>query len=252
MEVIVGSSNPWYWSRVNLFDQVSSDGREMFLSRAERHEYRRGEHVFHATDAANRVFFLATGLVRIYHLSPGGALTIFWFCEPGDMFGAGGLAGTREQCVYGQAVERSVVFSMSRAVFEEILHAQPRIALNVIKLLSARLRLACDSMADRATQKVETRLARVLLRLAQNWGDISASGVRLRVKISHQELANMIGASRQTVNKSLREYTRAGWLVQEGRTLVLRDPAGLTELLGHMEALERGICDPKPASVAQA
>lgn len=231
--------NPWYWNKINLFDHVSPEGRQAFLQRAERRDYRRGEHVFRASDVANRVFFLESGLIRIYHLAPSGSVTIFWFCVPGDLFGAGGLAGALEQSVSGQAVDRSVVFSMSRTAFEEVLQAHPRIALNVIKLLSARLRLACDSMADKASQKVETRLARMLLRLAQNWGDVSGSGVRFRVNISHQELANMIGASRQTVNKALREYARAGWLAQEGRTLVLRDPAGLTELIERMEFAER-------------
>jgi len=231
--------NPWYWNKINLFDHVSPEGRQALLQRAERRDYRRGEHVFRANDVANRVFFLESGLIRIYHLAPKGSITIFWFCVPGDLFGAGGLAGAGEQSVSGQAVERSVVFSMSRSAFEEVLQAHPRIALNVIKLLSARLRLACDSLADKASQKVETRLARMLLRLAQNWGDVSATGVRFRVNISHQELANMIGASRQTVNKALREYARAGWLAQEGRALVLRDPAGLTALIERMEVAER-------------
>lgn len=232
------SINPWYWNKINLFDHVSPEGRQAFLQRAERRDVRRGEHVFRADDVANRVFYLESGLVRIYHLSPGGALTIFWFCAPGDLFGAGGLAGSLEQSVFGQAVDRSVVFTISRPAFEEVLQAHPRIALNVIKVLSARLRIACDALSDSATQKAETRLARLLLRLAQNWGDVSASGVRFRVRISHQELANMIGASRQTVNRILGEYTRAGWLAQDGRTLVLRDPAGLTELLARMEVAE--------------
>jgi CRP-like cAMP-binding protein len=238
--------NPWYWSKINLFDGVASEGRQAFLQRAERRDYRRGEHVFRANDVANRVFFLESGLIRIYHLSSRGSVTIFWFCVPGDLFGAGGLAGAGEQSVSGQAVDRSVVFAMSRSAFEEVLQAHPRIALNVIKLLSARLRLACDAMADNVSQKVETRLARMLLRLAQNWGDVSASGVRFRVNISHQELANMIGASRQTVNKALRDYARSGWLAQEGRTLVLRDPAGLTELIARMEVAEReGVSGPQ-------
>ncbi len=237
----MGEINPWYWNKFNLFDNVSPEARQAFLQRCERRDYRRGEHLFRARDIANRAYFLESGLVKIYHLSSRGALTIFWFCTPGDLFGAGGIVGSDEQSVYAQSVDQSVVFSIARPAFEEVLQMHPAIALNVIKLLGARLRLACDAMCDHATEKVETRLARLLLRLARNWGEPTSAGVRFRVQISHQEMANMIGASRQTTNRVLREYIRNKWLGQDGRTLILRDPAAFSELLVRLEQEERAV-----------
>lgn len=232
----MGEVTPWYWNKVNLFDHVSPEGRRAFLQRSERREYKRGEHIFRAKDLANRVFFLEGGLVKIYHLSARGAVTIFWFCAPGDLFGAGGIAGSTEQSVYGQSVDRSIVFTIFRTAFEEVLQEHPGIAMNVIKLMAARLRLACDAMTDNVTQRVEARLARVVLRLARNWGDPTPSGVRFRVRISHQELANMIGASRQTVNRALGDFKREGWINQDGRVLVLTDSEGLAHYLERTEA----------------
>lgn len=229
---------PWYWNKVNLFDLVSPEGRRAFMQRAERRDYRRAEHIFRASDPANRVFFLESGLVKIYHLSPQGAVIIFWFCAPGDLFGAGGIAGSMQQSVYGQAVERSVVFTMSRVAFEEVLQEHPRLAINVITLMGARLRLACDAMTDNVTQRADARIARALLRLAQNWGDPGPGGVRFRIRISHQELGNLVGASRQTVNRALREFAREGWLAQDRRVLVLTDVAGLTAFLASAEKQE--------------
>lgn len=234
----MGQIRPWYWDKVNLFDGVSPDGRAAFMQRAERRDYRRGEHVFRASDPATRVFFLESGLVKIYHLSSAGSVTIFWFCAPGDLFGAGGISGASFQSVYGQAVDRSVVFTMSRPAFEHVVEEHPRIGLNVIKLLGARLRLACDAMTDNVTQRADSRLARVLLRLAQNWGEPTAKGVRFRVQISHHELGNMIGASRQTVNRALREFVKQGWLMQDGRNLIVADPEGLTAFLDRAEKQE--------------
>lgn len=229
---------PWYWDKINVFDGVSPEGRLAFMQRAERRDYRRGEHVFRASDPATRVFFLESGLVKIYHLSPGGAATIFWFCAPGELFGAGGISGSKHQAVYGQAIERSTIYAMSRPAFEQLVEEYPRVGLNVIRLLGARLRLACDSMTDNVTQRTETRLARVLLRLARHWGEQTAGGVRFRVQISHQELGNMIGASRQTVNRVLREFVRQEWLAQQGRTLVLADVAELMAFLERSEKAE--------------
>ena len=229
---------PWYWNKINLFDHVSPEGRRAFLQRSERREYKRGEHIFRAHDAANRVFFLESGLVKIYHLSAQGAVTIFWFCAPGDLFGAGGISGSLEQSVYGQTMDRSIVFTIFRTAFEEVLQEHPGIAMNVIKLMGARLRLACDAMTDNVTQRVEARLARALLRLARNWGDLTPSGIRFRVRISHLELANMIGASRQTVNRVLGDFKREGWLEQDARVLVLTDSDGLAHFLERTEVGE--------------
>ena len=235
MDIALSTPTPWYWDKVNLFDQVPDDGRQAFLQRSERREFRRGEHIFRAPDRATRVYFLESGLVKIYTLSPRGAVTIFWFCVPGDLFGAGGISGAAQQSVYAQTSERSTIFSLSRAGFEQIVQEYPRLGLNVIRLLSARLRLACDAMTDTGSQLSEARLARVLLRLAQNWGEETREGLRFRVQVSHQELGNMIGATRQTVNRGLRNFVRHGWLVQDKRSLVVRDREGLTAFLQKAE-----------------
>ncbi len=222
---------PWYWKKVNLFDEADSQARQAFFQCAERHEYRKGQHVFRADDPATRVFLLESWVVKIYQLSPQGAVTIFWFCVPGDLFGAGGITGSFEQSVYGQAVERSTVFTIPRKAFEQVLKAHPQLAINVIRLMGARLRLACDAMTDKVSLKTNVRLARLLLRLAQNWGYPCGKRIELRVKITHQELANMIGASRQRVNESLQVFQRRGWVSVDGRRITIASPEEIQRLL---------------------
>lgn len=227
----MGNVAPWYWKKVNLFDEADAQARQAFFQRAERHEYRKGQHLFRADDPATRVFFLESGVVKIYHLSSQGAVTVFWFCVPGDLFGAGGITGSFEQSVYGQAVERSAVFTIARPGFEQVLKAHPQLAINVIRLMGARLRLACDALTDKVSLKTSGRLARLLLRLAQNWGYPSVNGIELRVKITHQELANMIGASRQRVNETLQEFQRKNWIRVNGRMITIASPEEIQRLL---------------------
>ncbi len=221
--------DPWYWNKINLFDGTSPAVRLAFLEQAERREYRRGSHIFRAPDAGSRVFFLERGVVKIYHLTSKGEVTIFWFCVRGDLFGAGGISGSMEQSVYAQAVEQSVVYVLSRPAFEELLRECPQLGLNVIRLMGARLRLACDAVTDKMTQKTDARLARILLRLAKHWGEPSGSEVRLRVRITHQEIANMMGACRQTVNRALHEFVDEGLVRFDGRTLIVTRPAALAD-----------------------
>lgn len=232
--------DPWYWDRANWFDGTQPAVRSAFLDLAERRDYRRGTHIFRATDPANRIFFLERGMVKIYHLAPQGALTIFWFCAPGDIFGAGGIAGSLEQSVYGQAVEQSVVYVISRDDFERLLHAHPQLGVNALRLMAARLRIACDAVTDKTTQRTPARLARILLRLAKHWGEPSGSEIRFRVRITHQELANMMGASRQTVNRELNDFVDRGLIRFDGRTIVVLKSAALASVVDESSSATDG------------
>lgn len=201
--------------------------------------------LFAPTDPATTIFYLHSGMVKIYHLSVHGDPTIFWFCVPGDLFGAGGLAGSLQQSVYGEVMETSVIFKISRTSFEELLMQYPRLALNVIRLLGARLRLACDSMTDLASQMTDVRLSRALLRLAQNWGVERKEGVMLQIKLTNEELANMIGASRQTVNEALRDFCTRGFIDIRRRVITIPRPERLQTLIDGMTAQQSIAADPK-------
>lgn len=227
----MASAAPWYWKKVNLFDGADDAARQTFFQHAEKFEYRKNDHIFRADDEGKRVFFLEEGIVKIYHLSPEGEPAIFWFCVPGDLFGAGGISGSLHQSVYGQAVEPSIVYAIPRSSFERVLKAHPQLAINVIRLMGARLRLACDSMTDLVSRKTDIRLARLLLRLAYNWGQPSPRGVELRVAITHQEMANMIGACRQTVNETLHDFCGQRLIVMNGRRITILSPEHLQELV---------------------
>ncbi|TCS38012.1 CRP-like cAMP-binding protein [Paucimonas lemoignei] len=228
------SDIPWYWRQDDLFEGVQ-EARGPFLVSAERLEFRRGQMIFSADSAASHVYYLERGTVKVFQISPRGDVTIFWFCSAGDLFGAGGISGAAQQSVFAQATERSVVYALPRSVFESYLRSYPQLGINVIRLLSGRLRLACDAATDNATRRADARLARTLLRLGQQWGQISGEQVRFGAPITHQELANMTGTSRQTVNRLLGEFNRAGWLEFDGRKLVLLRPQALADFANSEE-----------------
>ena len=222
---------PWYWQPFDLFAGVATEARAVMERASERRIYLRGESIIAADDPASHVFWLETGLVKIFHLSAQGEVTIFWFCMPGDWFGAGGISGALEQAVFGQAMERSIVRVLTRADFEQVLQAYPGLALNMIRQVSARLRIACDTMVDRTVQHTDARLASTLLRLARNCGEPRGTEIPFRVSITQQELADMVGACRQTVNRILNRFQQEGLLRLEGRRLVLMRPDALQTLL---------------------
>lgn len=225
---ISGSQAPWYWERVGLFDGVEEAAQELFLRHATKHTFRRGQHVFREDDDANQVFYLHDGMTRIYHLTPDGELTVFWYCVAGELFGAGGITGCINQAVNSQAITKSTVYVMLRPVFEQMLKLHPKISYNALKLMGARLRRACDAIVDRRTQKTSARVALALLRLSHNCGLHKNGYIRIDAPITHQEIANMIGSCRQTVTEVLRDFERLGFITHEGRQILISNPQALS------------------------
>lgn len=226
----MNEATPWYWESFDLFKDAGADARTAFFDLTVKRKYARGDYIVMANDAGRRVFFLEEGIVKILNLTPNGVQTIFWFCVPGDVFGAGAISGSPYQSIYAQAVEACKVHFISRIDFERVMKEHPQIAINMIRLLGARLRLACDSMVDVSAHKAEARLARVLLRLAHSYGMGARGQVEIRVKVSNQELADMIGSSRQTVNTLLHEFADSGWISLKGRTFSIVSEGDLQEM----------------------
>lgn len=214
-------ATPWYWQKGDLFAGSSNKARADFFARAECVEYRRGQHVFRTRDDADRVFYLQSGRAKIYDLSRNGDVTIFWYASPGNLLGPGTVGGAPQQSVNAQMIERGVAFALQRNAFEDLLLSYPRLAVNLMKLVSARLRLASEMITDRANLPAEQRLARVLLRLGRNWGTSSPVGLLLDLSISHEEIGHMIGCTRQTVNEILGEFQARGLVALRRCSLTL-------------------------------
>ncbi len=240
-------SSRWYWNRVNLFDGVDDGARDVFLRNSSRRTLRKGQHVFRADDDANQVFYLEHGMVRIYNLTRSGDLTIYWYCVPGELFGAGGITGALKQSVNGQAISPCVVYALPRASFEQMLRFNAQLAINALKLMGGRLRIACDTIADMRSQKTDSRVARALLRLAYNCGVPVENGVRLDAPITHQEIGNLVGACRQTVTEVLQGFEARGWLSQCDRQITIISPQSLDTFADLEEAAKMAPSPRTPA-----
>lgn len=215
---------PWYWSREGLFAGLDDAIKSEFFAHSQKQEYKKGSHVFLAGSAASKVFYLESGMVRIYYLSALGHPITFWLSSPGSLLGMDALYGNPHHMFYAQAVQACKVFSISPAAIDEIMNAHPAVAIRIIRLTGARLRLACETLTDLASRSTDMRLARLLLRLGYHWGKSDAQGTELTIRIPNEELANMIGASRQTVNVVLHHFRDAGWIRFRGRYITILEP----------------------------
>lgn len=206
----------WSDAHANFLSSLSPQETEDLLSRSRMLELKRRDRLFQAGDQSNDVYIVAEGCIRLFQVSPTGKETILWFNFPGELFGMAEIwRGTLRQ-VYAVANEATRVYTIRREDFIEFLGAHPEAAMTAIGILSARVRALGHTLGGLASDNVETRIAQLLMRFAAVSSEtrcpIGASHGELcvNVRLRHQDIANLIGASRQTVTSTLLKLRESG------------------------------------------
>ena len=160
------------------------------------------------------------GMVRLISLSDQGKETILHILKPDEVFGEL-LLSEEKRAFTAIATEDSLVTIISQESFVALLSAVPTVALNFIRLLSNRLATVERGMAEFSHTWSYHRLARVLLQLSEKYGREVSSGTFISVRLTHEDLANLIGTSRETVTTQLSKFTRLGLLKREARHFIV-------------------------------
>jgi CRP/FNR family transcriptional regulator len=139
------------------------------------------------------------------------------------MFGELSLFDPGARTATATAVTESTLASLDHDDLRPLLLNEPAVAVHLLRALAQRLRRTNEAMADLVFSDVPGRVAKALLELAEKFGDPEEDGVRVRHDLTQEELAQLVGASRETVNKALSDFANRGWLRLEGRTVLLMD-----------------------------
>lgn len=199
-----------------LLRGVPGGGRLRLSRLFEERRHPRGSAIFVKGDPADFVCFLKSGLVKLLTVSRGSRETLLRILKPGDVFGE--LLLSEESRAFTAAAGTDVtVDAISRGNFMRLLASHPAVSLNFIRVLSRRLVQVERSVAEFGHTWSYHRLATVLLRLADEHGLPSTSGILIPLALTHAELANMIGTTRETVTAQLIRFKRLGLLKREGR-----------------------------------
>lgn len=206
----------WSGAHANFLSSLSEEETVDLLKVSRRIDFKSRDQVFCAGDRSNNVFIVAAGCIRLFQVSPTGKEMILWFSFPGEIFGIAELWSGSDREIYAVANEVSLVYSIRRSEFAEFMGTHPEAAMRVIGILSARVRALGHALVGLATDNVETRIARLLMRFAEvSSGTLCSDGLMdgelcVNVRLTHQDIANLIGASRQTVTSSLTNLRKRG------------------------------------------
>jgi CRP/FNR family transcriptional regulator/CRP/FNR family cyclic AMP-dependent transcriptional regulator len=213
--------------KVPFLGALSPEDRETLAASVTHRRFRKGDIIFQREDAGQALFIVENGSVRVYFPSPqGNDLTLAVF-GPGDFFGEMSLLDGSPRSASASASADTVLLTLERSDFIAVLTSRPAAALSVLEVVSRRLRDANEMASDLAFLDVGGRLARKLLDLAGSHGKRTPNGTLLDLPLTQEELANMIGVTRESVNRNLGEFRRLGLVGNQGRKFVILDPVGL-------------------------
>jgi len=213
------------WLR--LFHNLEPDAREEILAGATRVRRARGQRLFQQGAAAQSFYILQQGRVKLTQLTDDGQLVLLRLVVPGDAFGGVAAMGNQTYPVTAEAADACVALAWGGRTMERLLRRRSQLALNFIAFLADRLHDMQARFEELATEQVEQRLARVLLRLVRRTGKPVESGVLIDVRLSRQDLAEMTGTSLFTASRILSRWQDAGVLQSQGRRILVRRPDGL-------------------------
>jgi CRP/FNR family transcriptional regulator len=181
----------------------------------------RGHIVFKEGDPGDRLFIVLDGKIKIYRAAADGRENLIAVLGAGERFGELSLFDPGPRTASVAAVTDATLASLDHDDLRPLLLDRPGLGVELLRALAQRLRRTNDAMADLVFTDVPGRVAKALLDLAGKFGVAEADGKRVRHDLTQEELAQLVGASRETVNKALSEFAHRGWLRIEGRSVLL-------------------------------
>lgn len=214
-------------ARAGIFQGVDPAAVAKLTGRLDPVTFRRGQCVFLEGDAGDRLYVIVEGKVKISRRALDGRENVLAVLGPAEIFGELALfdPGPRTSTVTTLTNVRAM--SMDRAALSAWIRDHPEIAEQLLRVLARRLRRTNDIVTDVIFTDVPGRVAKQLLTLAQRFGVREGAALRVDHELTQLELAQLVGSSRETVNKALGEFTQRGWIRVQGKTVFIEAPERL-------------------------
>ncbi|MFH1635700.1 MAG: Crp/Fnr family transcriptional regulator [Chloroflexota bacterium] len=195
-----------------------------------------GSFFFFEEDPATHIYVLLLGKVRLTQVTSDGQQIIFNYVNPGDAFGVAAVLSEIHYPVSAQAVGDCKALSWDEATMNRLMERWPLIALNALHLLANHTRDFQHKIRELSTERVERRIARTLLRLAQQTGRKVETGVLIDLTITRQDVAEMTGTTRYTVSRILQQWEKKGLILAKREQIIIRYPHGLVSIAEDLQS----------------
>ena len=207
-----------------LFSELDDESMTALFATMGQTRLKRGEVLFREGDAADRLYAVVDGKVKLSRASADGQDSLLAILGSGQVFGELSLFDPGQRSSTVTAVTDEVqLASLSHDDLLTLLDGRMSVTRGLLALLSGRLRRANDVIGDLVFADVPRRVAKALLDLADRFGEATDEGMHVRHDLTQEELAQLVGAARETVNKALADFVARGWVRLESRAVIITD-----------------------------
>ncbi len=207
-------------------DMPEGDLRRLEASMTRR-SYTGGQIIFHMGDDGGSLYLIARGRVKVSIPSPQGDEVILAILSAGEILGELSLIDGKPRSASAEAIGKTEILCLQREAFLEFLRTRFDAALHVLEVLARRLRETDASLADAHFLDLRSRLAKKIIDLARIFGIREKDKLRIGVQVTQRDLASMVGAARESVNKQFMQMQQEGLVHLENRYITILDPVRL-------------------------
>ncbi len=210
-------------ARAGIFQGVEPNAVEALMKDLHPVDYPRGHVIFSEGEPGDRLYIILSGKVKLGRRSPDGRENLLSVMGPSDMFGEMSIFDPGPRTSSATTITEVRAMTMDREALRAWIRDRPEIAEQLLRVLARRLRRTNNNLADLIFTDVPGRVAKQLLQLAQRFGTHENGALRVTHDLTQEEIAQLVGASRETVNKALADFAHRGWLRLEGKSVVITD-----------------------------
>lgn len=220
-----------FLQRNTFLGQLPDAALDSLVERGQRRSYARKEVIYRRGEPGDSLMVVVSGRVKLTNVNASGKQIVLQFLAPGNVYGEIAALDGKERAVNAVALEDSEIFLIYSRDLIPTLRAYPDAMLGIIGVLCERVRAGAALIED-STLEMRGRVARGLLRLAQQHGARCAHGISLQLPVSQEELGNHWGLSRPNVSRVLGELKESDIIRIDGSQITIRDEAALMEIAG--------------------
>ncbi len=213
----------WYLKNIDIFSHLRDEEYKIIDKDSSLREIRKGEFLYLQGTSDKNVYFVKRGAVKITKLTPNGKIIILDIIKGGTLLGEMGLVETHERDETAEVIEDGLICTMSKDNFDKLLKMVPGLAIRITKMMGLRRWKIENKLLDLLYSTVEQRLARTVLNLLDDFGTPQDGGYLIKIKLTHQDIADLVASTRETVTSTLNHLKTDNIIDIASKYIIVKD-----------------------------
>ena len=215
----------WYLKRLDLFKGMKEAEMKQIENKMVMKDYDKKEYIYFSLDDTDRVYFVKDGNVEIGYVDESGRELVLDILGPGEIFGT--ILGKGMHSGFARASGKALICTMNRTDFEDFLQRSPDVSLKVLKFLGFKINVLENKLQNLVFKDIKTRICDLLYSLYQKSGDKQKQIIK--IPLTHQDIANLVGSTRETTSVYMSELKKDGIIAYERRRIKILSEEKLKE-----------------------